>query len=77
MVGLNDLGEEADDAGGGVKLAAFASLVAGEFTEEVFVDVSEGVVVHGGRDFGHLLQQFLQKGAGEEVVGFGKDASEL
>jgi len=69
VVGFDDFGEEADDAGRGVELAAFLALGAGELAEEVFVDAPEGVLVHGGRNLGDLFQQFLEEGAGEEVVG--------
>jgi hypothetical protein len=77
VVGLDDFGEEADDAGGRVELAAALALGHGELAEEVFVDAAEGVVVERGRDLGDLLQQFLEEGAGEEVVGLGQDAGEL
>ena len=77
MIRLDDFGEEADDAAGGVELAAFLALGAGELAEEVFVDAPEGVVVHGGGNLGDLLEQFLKQGAREEVVGLGQDAREL
>ena len=77
MIRLDDFGEEADDAGRGVELAAFLALGAGELAEEVFVDAPEGVVVHGGGNLGDFLEQFLEEGAGEEVVGLGQDAGEL
>ncbi|MGA7394413.1 MAG: hypothetical protein WBW78_17290 [Terrimicrobiaceae bacterium] len=77
VVGLDDFGEEADDAGRGVELAAFLALGAGEFAKEVFVDAPEGIVVHGGGDLGDLFEQFLEEGAGEEVIGLGQDAGEL
>ena len=77
MIRLDHLGEEADDAARGVELAALLALRAGELAEKILVDPSEGIVIHRGRDFGNLLQQFLEEGAGEEVVGFGQDAGEL
>ena len=77
VVGLEDLGEEADDAGGGVELSPTLSLGHGELGEEVFVDAAEGVVVGGDRDLGDLLEEALEQGAGEKVVGLGKDAGEL
>ena len=60
VVGLDDFGEEADDAGRGVELAAFLALGARKLAEEVFVDAAEGVVVHRRRNLGHLLEQFLE-----------------
>jgi hypothetical protein len=45
--------------------------------EEVFVDAPEGVVVQRGGNLGDFLEQFLEKGAGEEVEGLGQDAGEL
>ena len=77
MVGLDDFGEQADDAARGVELAALLALGAGELAEEVFVDAAEGVVVQRGGNLGDLLEQFLEQGAGEEVVGLGQDAGEL
>jgi hypothetical protein len=44
---------------------------------KVFVDAAEGVVVERGRNLGNLLQQFLEQGAGEQVVGLGQHAGEL
>jgi len=76
-VGLDDFGEEADDAGRGVELAAFVVFGAGDLAEEVFADAAERVVVHGGGHLGQFLQQFLDEGAGEKVVGLGQDAGEL
>ena len=49
VVGLDDLGEEPDDAAGGVKLAAALAFGHGELAEEVFVDAPEGVVVQRWR----------------------------
>ena len=77
VVGLEDLGEEADDAGGGVELSPTLSLGHGELGEEVFVDAAEGVVVGGDGDLGDLLEETLEQGAGEEVVGLREDAGEL
>ena len=62
MVGLNDFGEEADDAGRGVELAALLALGAGELAEEVFVNAPEGVVVERGGNLGDFLEQFLEGG---------------
>ena len=77
VVGLDDFGEEADDAAGGVKFAAALALAHGELAEEVFVDAPEGVVVQRSGNLGDALEQFLEEGAGEEVVGLGQDAGEL
>ena len=77
VVGLDDFGEEADDAAGGVKFAAALALAHGELAEEVFVDAPEGVVVQRGGNLRDALEQFLEEGAGEEVVGLGQDAGEL
>ena len=74
MVGFDDFGEEADDAAGGVKFAAALALAHGELAEEAFVDAPEGFVVQRGGDLGDFLEQFLEEGAGEEVVGLGQDA---
>lgn len=62
---------------GGVKFAAALALAHGELAEEVFVDAPEGVVVERGGDLGDFLEQFLEEGAGEKVVGLGQDAGEL
>ena len=75
--GLDDLGEQPDDAARRVELAALLALGAGELAEEVFVDAAEGVVVERGWNLGDLLQQLLEQGAGEEVVGLGQHAGEL
>src|ERR1017187_6062951 len=77
VIRLDNLGEEADDAAGRVELAAAWALAHGELAEKVFVDAPEGVVVHRGGNFGDFLEQFLEEGAGEEVVGFGPDAGGL
>jgi hypothetical protein len=50
VIGFDDFGEEADDAAGGVELAAALALAHGELAEEVFVDAPEGVVVHDWRE---------------------------
>ena len=42
-----------------------------------FTDAPEGVVVQRGGNLGDFLEQFLEEGAGEEVVGLGQDAGEL
>ena len=52
-----------------LRLAAALALAHGELAEEVFVDAPEGVVVQRGGDLGDFLEQFLEEGAGEEVVG--------
>ena len=75
--GFDDFGQQLDDAGGRVELAAALALGHGEGAEEVFVDAAEGVVVERGRNLGDLLQQFLEQGAGEQVVGLGQHAGEL
>ena len=72
MIGFNDFGKEFDDTGRGIELAAFLSFRAGELAQEVFIDSSEGVVICGGRNFGDLLEQFLEQGAGEKIVGLGR-----
>lgn len=77
VVGLEDLGEEADDAGGGVELSPTLPLGHGELGEEVFVDAAEGVVVGGDGDLGDLLEEALEQAAREEVVGLREDAGEL
>ena len=38
---------------------------------------AKGVVVEAGRNLGDLFEQFLEKGAGEKVVGLGKDAGKF
>ena len=75
--GFDDLGQQLDDAARRVELAAALALGHGESAEEVFVDAAEGVVVERGRNLGDLLQQFLEQGAGEQVVGLGQHAGEL
>lgn len=77
MIRFDDFGEEADDAAGGVKLAAFLAFGAGKFAKEVFVNAPEGVEVHRCGNFGDFLEQFLKEGAREEVVGLGQDTREL
>ena len=77
VIRLDNFGEKADDGRGRVELSAALALGHGELAEEVFVDAAEGVVVEGGGDLGDLLQQLLEEGGGEEVVGLGEDASEL
>ena len=75
--GLDDLGEQLDDARWRVELAALLALGAGELAEEVLVDAAEGVEVHAGRNLGDPLEQLLEQCAGEEVVGLGQHAGEL
>jgi hypothetical protein len=75
--GLDDFGQQLDDAGGRVELAAALAFGHGEGAEEVFVDAAEGVVVERGRNLGDLLQQFLEQGAGEQVVGLGQHTGKL
>src|SRR5581483_11405573 len=77
MIRLDDFREQANDAGRCVELSAFAALGASELAEKIFVDTSERVVVYGGRNFGNLLEQFLEQRAGKEVVSLRQDASEL
>lgn len=77
MEGLDHLGEQLDDAGGRVELAAALALAHGEFPEEILVDAAEGVEVERGRDLGDFLEQILEQGAGEEVEGLGQDAGQL
>ncbi|MNR01329.1 hypothetical protein D3C85_1171300 [compost metagenome] len=75
--GFNHFGEQAHDAARGIELATALALAHGESTEEVFVNAAKGVVVEGGRYLGDLLQQLLEQGAGEQVIGLGQHASEL
>ena len=77
MEGLDDLGEKLDDAARGVEFTSTLPLGHGELSEEVLVDAPEGVVVDGGRDLRHLLEQSLEQGAREEVVALGENAGEL
>jgi hypothetical protein len=77
VVGLDHLGEQADDAARRVELATLLAFGAGELAKKVFVDTAEGVVIHAGRNLGDLLEQFLEQRAGEEVVGLGQHAGEL
>ena len=76
MEGLDDLRQQAHDAGWRIKLAAALALGHGEFAEEVFVNASESIVVKRGGDFGNLLEQLFEQGAGEEIEGFGQHASQ-
>lgn len=46
VIGLNHLGQQADDATGRVELAAPLAFGAGELAKEIFVDAPECVVVH-------------------------------
>ena len=59
------------------RFAAAPAFAHGELAEEVFVDAPKGVVVEADGDLGDFLQQFLEQGAGEKVVGLGQDAGEL
>src|SRR5439155_20483608 len=77
VVRLKDFDDQPDDAGRCVELAAFLSFGAGKFAEKVLVNAPEGVVVHCGGNLGDFFQQFLEEGAGEDVVGLGQDAGEL
>ena len=56
MIGLDDFGEQADDAARGIKLAALLALGAGKLAEKVFIDAAEGVVINGGGYLGDLLE---------------------
>jgi hypothetical protein len=64
-------------AAGVAKFAVALALAHSELAEELLVDASEGIVVQRGGDLGDFLEQFLEEGAGEEVVGLGQDAGEL
>jgi len=55
-------------------LRSFSSFIILPF---YFNPAPEGVVVHGGGNLGDFFEQFLEEGAGEEVVGLGQDAGEL
>jgi hypothetical protein len=69
MIRLDDLNDQLDDAGGREELAAFLPFRHRELSEEVFVDLPEGVAfdIHGngGEVFQKRNQQFLI----ETVVG--------
>jgi len=77
VVGLDDFSEEANDAGLGIELAAILALCADELAEEVLIDPAKGDVVHGGGILEGCFEQFLEEGAGEEVVGLGTDTGEF
>ena len=77
MVGLDDFGEQADDAERGVELAAALALGHRELGEEVFIDAPKGVVVGRDGDLGHLFEELLEEGAAEDGVGLGEDTGEL
>jgi hypothetical protein len=55
VIRLNDFGEEADDATGGIKFAAFLAFGAGKFAKKIFVDAPKSVVIRRGRNLGNLF----------------------
>ena len=82
-VGLDNLDHEADDGARGEEFAALLALAAGEFAEEVFVDLPKNVAGGVGRDVGKVAEEivgdrlgFLVAGEAEIVV-LGEDALEL
>src|SRR4051812_18853284 len=74
---FEDFDEESDDAARCIELAAARTLVAGELSEEVFVDASKRVALCRHGDFRDLLQKVLQQRAVEQLVGLRQDACEL
>ena len=76
MEGFDDFGEQPDDAARRVELAAALALAHGKGAEEVFVDAAESVVVERRRNLRDFLQQLLEQGAGEQVVGLGQHTGE-
>jgi hypothetical protein len=76
MEGFDDFAEQPDDAARRVELAAALALAHGEGAEEVFVDAAESVVVERRRNLGDFLQQLLEQGVGEQVVGLRQHAGE-
>ena len=74
---LNNFRQQSNDGRGGVKLATALTFGHGELAKEVFIDAPEGVVIEAGGNLGNLFQQFLEEGAGKQVVGLGQDTGEL
>ena len=77
MERLDDADDELDDGGGGEELAALLALAHGEVAEEVFVDLAEGVPLDVHGDGVHGLEQFLEQGVLEAVVGLGQHVLEV
>ena len=75
--GLDDADDELDDGGGGEELAALLALAHGEVAEEVFVNLAEGVPLDVHGDGVHGLEQFLEQGVLEAVVGLGQHVLEV
>jgi hypothetical protein len=74
---LNDGDQKRDDGGGGKELAAFLSLAHGEMAEEIFVNFPEGVTLDVHRNGVHGLEQFLEQGVLETVIGLGQHVFEV
>ena len=77
LEGFDDADDELDDGGGGEELAALLALAHGEVAEEVFVDLAEGVSLDVYGDGVHRLEQFLEQGVLEAVVGLGEHVFEV
>ena len=74
---LKNFDNEPDLRVGREEFPAFLPFGHREVSEEVFVDEAERVARDSGGNLGDFLEQFLEEGAGEEVVGLGQDAGEL
>ena len=77
LEGFDDADDELDDGGGGEELAALLAFAHGEVAEEVFVDLAEGVSLDVHGDGIHGLEQFLEQGVLEAVVGLGEHILEV
>jgi hypothetical protein len=74
---LDDFDDQLDDAGGREELAALLSLRHGELTEEVFIDLAEGVSLNRHRNGREIFQKGHQKAFLQTVVGLGKNVLEV
>ena len=76
MERLDDLDDQAHEAGGREELAALLALAHRELAQEVLVDLAEGVTLHS-RQRRQVLQQRHEQAVLQSVIGLGQHVLEL